>query len=85
MTKETFRVTQSISPAALRMRRHRQRRRDGLRSLQIELRETEIDALIRARLLEKENRDDPNAVISALYGLFDRVFSRMTRNVTTTW
>ena len=34
----------SISPAASRMRRHRQRRRDGLRCLVIELRETEIDA-----------------------------------------
>jgi hypothetical protein len=32
--------------AAERMRRHRQRRRDGLRCLMIELRETEVDALI---------------------------------------
>jgi hypothetical protein len=29
------------------MRRHRERRRDGMRCLTIELRETEIDALIR--------------------------------------
>ena len=34
------------SAAAERMRRHRQRRRDGLRCFMIELRETEIDALI---------------------------------------
>jgi hypothetical protein len=34
------------SAAAERMRRHRQRRRDGLRCLIIELRETEIDVLI---------------------------------------
>ena len=33
--------------AAERMRRHRQRRRDGLRCLMIELRETEVDALIK--------------------------------------
>ena len=34
------------SAAAERMRRHRQRRRDGLRCLMIELRETEVDALL---------------------------------------
>ena len=36
----------SISPAAVRMRRHRKRRRDGLRCLTVQLRETEIDMLI---------------------------------------
>jgi hypothetical protein len=34
------------SPAAARMRLHRDRRRRGLRCLTIELRETEIDVLI---------------------------------------
>jgi hypothetical protein len=34
------------TPAAERMRRHRQRRRDGLRCLVVELRETEIDVLV---------------------------------------
>jgi hypothetical protein len=67
------------------MRRHRQRRREGLRSLSIELRETEIDALIRAGLLEEQSRDDSNAVVGALYGLLDRVFDSMTRNVARTW
>jgi hypothetical protein len=41
----------TLTGAAERMRRHRQRRRDGLRCLIIELRETEIDALIRNGLL----------------------------------
>ena len=36
-----------VTPAATRMRRHRDRRRDGLRCLNIELRATEIDALIK--------------------------------------
>jgi hypothetical protein len=45
-----------ISSAAVRMRRHRQRRREGLRSLTIELRETEIDALIWAGFLEDAER-----------------------------
>jgi len=39
-------VPTSNSDVADRMRRHRQRRRNGLRCLTIELRETEIDALI---------------------------------------
>jgi hypothetical protein len=37
----------SPSKAALRMRRHRERRRDGLRRLTIELHETEVMALDR--------------------------------------
>jgi hypothetical protein len=57
--------------AAERMRRHRQRRRDGLRCLVIELRETEIDALIRKRLLKPETRNDTSAIIDALYAHLD--------------
>jgi hypothetical protein len=56
-----------VSAAAARMRRHRQRRRDGMRSLTIEVREAEIDALIRSGSLEKSSRNDPNAVTQALY------------------
>jgi len=41
----------SISPAAARMRRHQKRRRDGLRCLTVQLRETEIEALIHKGLL----------------------------------
>ena len=59
-------------PAAERMRRHRQRRRDGLRCLLIELRETEIDVLIKNGLLPPERRDDCESVQSALYAFLDR-------------
>jgi hypothetical protein len=62
----------SPSAAALRMRRHRERRRDGLRCLTIELRETEIIALIRKRLLKDDGRDDVRAVKTAFYGFLDR-------------
>ena len=55
------------SLAAERMRRHRQRRRDGLRCLTIELYETEVDALIQKGLLKAETRNDSFAVIEALY------------------
>jgi hypothetical protein len=57
--------------AAERMRRHRQRRRDGLRCLVIELRETEIDELIRKGLLKPETRNDTSAIIDALYAHLD--------------
>jgi hypothetical protein len=60
------------SAAALRMRRHRERRRDGLRCMTIELRDTEIDALIRRGLLEEDARNNRRAVISAFYGFLDR-------------
>jgi hypothetical protein len=45
------------SPAAERMRRHRQRKKDRLRCLTIELREREVDALIRKGLLTPEARN----------------------------
>ena len=60
-------VANRPSPAAERMRRHRERRRDGLRCLLIELRITEIDALIRRGLLTSETRNDPGAVCDAIY------------------
>jgi hypothetical protein len=53
------------------MRRHRQRRRDGLRCLVIELRETEIDVLVRKGLLQADARNNPRAVREALYQYFD--------------
>jgi len=49
------------------MRRHRQRRRDGMRCLQLEIQDTEIDELIRRKLLKEEMRNDKQAIIDALY------------------
>jgi hypothetical protein len=60
--------------AAERMRRHRQRRRDGLRCFIIELRETEIDALISNGLLAAEKRQDYDSVQSAFYTFLDDAF-----------
>ena len=62
--------------AAERMRRHRQRRRDGLRCLIIELRETEIDALIHKGLLKPEIRTVTSAVIDALYAHLDNTLDQ---------
>jgi hypothetical protein len=69
MTTET--APPAPSPAAERMRRHRERQRDGLRCLTIELRETEIDALIQKGLLTEDNRQNPEAIITALYDFLD--------------
>ena len=60
------------SAAALRMRRHRERRKDGLRCMTIELRETEVSALISKGLLRGDARNDLRAVKSAFYGFLDR-------------
>jgi hypothetical protein len=57
------------------MRRHRERRRDGLRCLSIELRETEIDALISKGLLPAETRNSPKAIREALYAHLDSTLS----------
>jgi hypothetical protein len=62
----------SRSPAANRMQLHRLRRRSGLRCLTIELRVTEIDALIRKGLLTDVTRNDQRAVVEALYAHLDR-------------
>jgi hypothetical protein len=63
--------------AADRMRRHRQRRRDGFRCLMIELRETEIDALIRKGLLQPYNRHDYDSVQLAFYAFLDLAFGEL--------
>jgi len=63
--------------AAERMRRHRPRRRDGLRCFMIELRETEIDALIRNGLLAAENRHDYVSVQSAFYAFLDHALGEL--------
>jgi hypothetical protein len=64
-----------MTPAAMRMQRYRQRRRNGLRCLAIELREKEIDRLVRGRFLNPEARNDQNAVRNALYRLLDQILS----------
>jgi hypothetical protein len=59
------------SPGAERMARHRRRRRNGMRCITIELRKTEIDQLIRHKLLARDSRDDLGALRKALYDFLD--------------
>jgi len=63
------------SAAAERMRRHRERRRDGLCCLTIELRETEIDALARNGFLKPDTRNDPYMIQMALYEFLEHALS----------
>jgi hypothetical protein len=72
-TMETLSAVQrSHSAGALRMRQHRLRRQKGLRCLMVELRATEIDALVRKGLLRSETRNSPRAITEALYAFLDR-------------
>jgi hypothetical protein len=57
------------------MRRHRERRRDGLRCMTIELRETEIATLIRKGLLSNDARNDLNAARNAFYSFLDKTLN----------
>jgi hypothetical protein len=59
------------SAAAQRMRAHRKRRRAGLRCVVVQLRETEIDVLIRRGLLKADARNNVRAIGEALHGHFD--------------
>ena len=55
----------ACSAAAQRMRAHRQRRRDGLRCILVQLRETEIDELIRRKFLQADARNDVHSIRNA--------------------
>jgi hypothetical protein len=64
-------LPQPPSSGAERMARHRRRRKNGLRCLTVELRQSEIDALIRRQRLAPESRGDLLAVRRALYDFLE--------------
>jgi hypothetical protein len=59
------------SPGAERMRTHRERKKNGMRCLMIEIRETEIGALIGKGFLKADARNDTRTIIDAPYAFFD--------------
>jgi hypothetical protein len=59
------------SSAAERMRRYRERRRRGLSCIKVQLRQSEVDALIACRLLEPAEREDRRALTAALHRYLD--------------
>jgi hypothetical protein len=60
------------SPAAERMRRYRERRRLGHACITVELRESEISALISCGLLKMDQRQNRAAIAAALHAYLDR-------------
>ena len=58
--------------AANRVHLHRARRRHGLRCLMIQIRDREIDALVRQGLLDSEKRDDTRAIRAAFHQYLDQ-------------
>ena len=53
------------------MRASRQRRREGLRCITIDIRDSEVERLIELGHLRRADRDDKNAVMLALYQFLD--------------
>ena len=67
----------AISPGAARMRRSRERRRNGIAGcLLVEIKWTEIEALARKGLIREEDRYDYAAVLSGLYRHLDASLAR---------
>jgi hypothetical protein len=66
-----------LTAGALRMRATRRRRKEGLRCITIELRETEVDQLVANGLLNAAEREKENAVLLALYTVLDGAFGDM--------
>jgi hypothetical protein len=62
----------SSSPAAQRMRRYRKQRRQGLRPVRILLDEMDVDAFIRLGLLKEDQRQDEEALRTAVMTLVYR-------------
>ena len=64
-------ITTIREATAERVRLLRERRRRGLRCLTIEIRDREIDALVRHGLLDGEKRDDTTAIRAAFHQYLD--------------
>jgi hypothetical protein len=75
LTDDLKTESESLTPAAERMRRYRDRRNKKMRCITIELRETEIDWLIRRGLLNREMRNDLIAVRDALHRFLDHTLN----------
>jgi hypothetical protein len=72
----TEKIQAARARATERMRRSRKRRRDGLRCYRLELRDGEIEALVRRGLLSPGEQTNRSAVIQAMYAFFDRTLGR---------
>jgi len=60
-----------LSSGAQRMRRYRERHRRGLSCVKVQLRRSEVDALIACGLLEPADRQDRGVLAAALHRYLD--------------
>ena len=60
-----------LSSGAQRMRVYRERRRRGLSCIKVQLRRSEVDALIACGLLEPADRQDRGVLAAALHRYLD--------------
>jgi len=60
-----------VSAGARRMRWYRERRRRGLTCIKVDLRRSEVDALIARGWLKPAERQDRNALAAALHRYLD--------------
>ena len=72
MSTDPAQRARSTSPAAERMRRYRKGRRSGMRCVRISLHVTEIDDLIRLGHLQREQRENAEALQTAVLSLVYR-------------
>lgn len=77
MTDAHDSVSTAPSASARRMRLHRKRRRQGLRCVMIELRASEVEALVGRGFLRAETRNSEQAIKEALYAFLDQTLGRM--------
>jgi len=60
-----------LSSGAQRMRLYRERRRRGLLCIKVQVRRSEVEALIACGLLQPAQRQDRNALAAALHRYLD--------------
>lgn len=65
--------------AAERMARYRERRKSGMRYLTLEIRNSEISALVRRGLLHSNKSDDRAAIKAAIYAYFEQTLDLASR------
>jgi hypothetical protein len=79
---ENVTATRPVRPSTLRVRRHRERRREGLRLLTLEMPETAIDDAITRGVLKPEDSTQAWSVIQSVYTtqLSERALNWLTDN-----
>jgi hypothetical protein len=70
--ERAFRVARAKAYHVARTRAWRERQRDGLRCFALEVRDTEVDALVQLGLLDDAKRYEHQAILAALYDFLDR-------------